>query len=193
MLLCSVSMLIIFVDLPNDERIRSMTLNYDLHHAVYSSNSGWSSNDSADSLTVRVSRTNVTQILENQQYAGYPVMLDVSSWEILAPVNIGEHAAMVVNESRRYGYDCWDCYIDEDTTVYYDKETGLFIERRYSTSGVMGFLDMWMVSDEITLSKVDYAGLYALEIKQTGLILSAIFAELAVIIWLVAIRLKKYD
>jgi hypothetical protein len=186
-------MLIIFLDPPNDERIRGMTFVYDLHHAAYTSNSGWSSSDSTDSLTVHVSRTNVTQILENQQYAGYPVILDVSSWEIIAPVNIGEHAAIVVNESRRYGYDCWDCYIDEDTTVYYDKETGLFIHRRYSTSGVVGFMDMWMVSDEITLSKVDYAGLYAYEIKQTGVILAAIFAELAVIIWLAAVRLKKRD
>jgi hypothetical protein len=88
-------------------------------------------------------------------------------------------------------HDCWRCEIDEDTIVYYDKDSGLLLQSISSTVGSGGYMDFWMDTEEITLSNVNYAGLYSVEVKQTGVILAAIFAELAVITWLIARRLKE--
>ncbi len=173
--------------------MRSITLVYDVDFGFLQSGEGWNHEYTTDTLTYLVSRTNIQSVLDSYYYRGYPLMLDVSSWEINAPVNVGEHAAIVVNETTMYGYDCWTCHIDENIKVYYDKDTGLFVHYNYYDSGVTGFVDLWIVSREITLSRVDYAGLYAVEIKQTGIILAAIFAELSIITWLIANRLMKKD
>ncbi len=188
--MCSASMLVIFLDLPNDDRLRNISLNYQYHEATYTSISGWNSEDKFESVSCIVSRVNILQVLDNQYYRGYPIRLDVSSWHLSASVNIGNHTAIVTNETTWRGYDCWVCEIDEETTVYYDKETSLLVQSRFSTLGTEG-IDFWIVTREITLSGVDYAGLYAVEIKQTGVTLAAIFAELSLITWLIASRLKK--
>jgi hypothetical protein len=96
----------------------------------------------------------------------------------------------VTNDTNWRGYACWICEIDDETTVYYDKETGLLIHSRWSTAGTSGS-DFWMAVEEISISRVNYAGLYAVEIRSTGIILAAIFAELGVITWFIARRLKK--
>jgi hypothetical protein len=129
-------------------------------------------------------------MLETQYYRDYPVRRDVSSWTLFSVVDLGGQSATVTNVTTLQGYDCWVCEIDEDTTAYYDQETGLFIRSRWSTSGTSGS-DFWMATEEIDLSSIQYAGLYAVEIRQTGIILSAIFAELAVITWLIFNRLQK--
>lgn len=188
--MCSASMFVIFLDIPNDDRLRNISLGYKFHDASYTSISGWSSDDEFETISCVVSRVNIFQVLANQYYKGYPVRLDVGSWHLSESVDIGAHTAIVTNGTMWREYDCWICEIDEETSVYYDRETGLLIHSRYSTSGTQG-TDFWMVVEEITLTGVDYAGLYAVEIRQTGVILAAVFVELAAITWLIAYRLQK--
>ena len=184
-------MLFIFLDLPNDDRVRGITLAYNAEDSSYATTTGWIHNYYTDELIYVCSRNNMRLVLDGQYYRGYPLMLDVSSWEILALVNIGEHAAIIVNETRMYGYDCWTCEIDNETTAYYDKEEGLFVHSYWSDIAPEDFQDFWMSTEEITLAQLDLSGLNAIEIKQEGVFLSGIFVELAVIVWLIADRLKK--
>lgn len=184
-------MCVIFLDFPNDDRLREISINYQYHHASYTSNSGWNGYTVTESVSYIVSRVNIHQILEGQSYRGFPVWRNVSQWSLSSAVNIGSASAHVINETNWRGHDCWICETDDEITVYYDKDSGLLIQSRSSTVGSEGFMDLWMVTDEITLSSENYAGLYAIEIKQTGFILAAVFAELAVITWLIARRLKK--
>ncbi|MBY8996815.1 MAG: hypothetical protein KGD60_03715 [Candidatus Thorarchaeota archaeon] len=186
-------MLFIFLDLPNDDRVRGITLVYNGHVSTYTATSGWSSNYYSDELIYVVSRNNIRLVLDGQYYRDYPLMLDVSSWEILASVSIGEHTAIIVNETRKYGYDCWTCEIDNETTAYYDKEEGLFVHSYWSAIGPEDFHDFWMSTEEITLAQIDLASLNAIQIKQPGVILAGVFIELAVIVWLIAARLKKTE
>jgi hypothetical protein len=152
-------MFVVFLDLPNDDRLRNIAIGYQYHEATYTSISGWSSGeDESESISCIVSRVNILQVLGNQYYRGYPVRLNVSSWHMSMIVDIGEHTAIVTNETVWRGYNCWICEIDEDTTVYYDRETGLLVQSLFSTTEVNG-LDFWMVTREISLSGIDYAGL----------------------------------
>jgi hypothetical protein len=184
-------MCVIFLDFPNDDRLREISIKYQYHYAVYTSNSGWSGSTVTESFLFIVSRVNIHQVLGGQNYRGYPVWQNVSLWTLSSIVNIGGVSANITDETNWRGHDCWRCDIDEATIVYYDKNSGLLLQSISSTAGGDVFTDLWMYTEEITLSSVNYAGLYAIEVKQTGVILAAIFAELAVITWLIARRLRK--
>ncbi|MFW9835802.1 MAG: hypothetical protein ACFFEK_17500, partial [Candidatus Thorarchaeota archaeon] len=102
---------IVFLESPDDDTLGKLTIVYKVYEER--SESDW--NESADSLTYYVSSNSMKAVLKTRYYFGYPLAADVETWDYYESVTLGTHTALIVGTSDAYGYDCWDCEINNQT------------------------------------------------------------------------------
>jgi hypothetical protein len=180
----------LFLDVPSDDRVIELLINYKHHEAVYTSISGWRSSDEIMNYTYKVSAINMTEVLSVAEANGYTLWANVSSWHIGSQVTIGAHAINITSEIRVLGYDCWR---DEDssTLVSYCKDLGLLISSSYFQFSSSGGGELWGVDEQYTLSFSNLDALNQTYVRLDGLLISGIMVEIAIIIAIMAASKKK--
>ncbi len=156
-----------------------------MYEVVYGTNtngSEWIYESISTNLTYIASPNNMMIVLSTSYYYGFPLAVNVSSWGLSKNVTIGIHLGTVVDEFSIAGYDCWKCEIEFNSCVYYDKVTGIYVQSYFiGNDGT----DRTVILEEIIFEEPPSY------LRRTGVLVSGIFVELAVIIWLLADRLKK--
>ncbi len=184
-LICALAMPIIFLrdTAVDDEMLRKVTLVYHFIENIYTNQTGWYTNDRADSLSYIVSYNNMRAQLSSQYYYDFPLAVDTESWELNDTVNIGSHSATIYTLDWLSGYYCWWCQTEDDGPVLsYDNATGILVQ-----SALLELdYERAIILEEITFEPPDH-----LYVKEEGVFLAGIFLELAVIIWQISDRLKK--
>ena len=170
---------ILFLEYPDDDTLGKLTLEYDyIYEKLVNGPDGV---EREDTLTYFVSQNSMIPVLRMQSYYGYPLAVDVESWEVNETVNLGSYSAVVIGATFTYGHDCWECEIGNQTYVEYDMDVGLLI--RYH----------WVTLEEERLAVLVDMNLELPDpyVNDAGVLLAGIFVELAVIIWLFSQRLEK--
>jgi hypothetical protein len=181
-LLCAPGMLFLFLERPDDDTLGNLTLVYDFNERIYTSESGWTHENRIDTLTYVASPNIMNILLRTQYYCGYPLAVDVSSWWVSKEVTIGLIPATVVSEdSQVAGYDCWECEINNQSYAFYDMLSGIFVHQEWASEEA----DRIITLEEVIFEEPDA------RIRTEGVLLSGIFVELAVIVWLLADRKKR--
>lgn len=165
-----------------DDTAKGLTLNYRVIESTYDNQSGWIDISKTETLHFAVPSDYVWDFLNTQYLHDFPLWMNVSSWDIHDSVDIGVHSAEVVDFSNSYGFDCWTCDIDNESTASYANVTGILI---HSDWYELNFHRM------ILLESMGLGSLPQPYIREEGFILTGIFVELAVITGLIAIKLKK--
>ena len=170
---------IVFLGNTDDDTLGKLTLVYYFFEERITNESD--SSERTDTLTYYTSPNNMRVVLKTHSYLGYPLTVDVESWEYNGTVNIGVYSASVVGTSDSYGHDCWECMIGTETFLEYDMDSGILVKY------------YWVSPEEERM-----AALMDMEfelpdpyVKDEGVLLAGIFVELAVIIWLLGERLMK--
>lgn len=183
LLLCAAGTSFLFLDYPDDDTVRELTLIYEFYEGILSDELEWINSYRTDVLTYVASPNNMRVILKTQYYCEYPLAVDMESWDIGEYVNIGMYSALIVGTTDIFVFDSWECQIGNQTFLHYDMDSGILVNYEWITSDAEG---------EITLMEISFEQL-DLRIKDAGVLLTGIFVELAVIVWLFADRLKKSD
>lgn len=175
-------MLFLFIEYPDDDTARELTLIYDFYEGELSDELEWIHTYRTDSLTYFTSPNNMRVLLKTRYYCGFPLSVDVESWVgYNQSVNIGTYTALVVGTSDSYGHDSWRCMIGNQTFLEYDMDSGILVNYYWSSP----------VAERVTtLMEMNFEQLDPY-IKDAGVLLAGIFVELAVIIWLLGERLIK--
>lgn len=106
----------------------------------------------------------------------------MSSWWVSKEVAIGLTSATIVSENITIeGYDCWGCEIGNRSYVFFDMISGIFVYQEWTSEEV----DRIITLEEVTLE------VPGARVQTEGVLLSGIFAELAVIVWLLPYRVKR--
>ncbi|MFW9788309.1 MAG: hypothetical protein ACFFE2_10665 [Candidatus Thorarchaeota archaeon] len=173
----------ILMDRPDNDTTRYLTVEMYYSEEVFNNATGWSYEDRVDTLTYVSSMDDLITVLKTQYYYDYPLAVDVSSWDIHEMVAIGGPIhAEVMRMTTILGHDCWECKVTEESNVFYESDTGLFVLYELFNEN---FSRTFMIQD-MEFQRVDPS------FTSEGILLAGIFAELAVIIWLFAYRLKKF-
>jgi hypothetical protein len=181
-LLCAISMLVIFIERPNDDSLGHLSLKYEFSEGTFTSESGWTYENRIDNLTYIASRNNIKAILRTQYYYGYPLAINASSWEVSKEVTLGSTPAIIVSDNTNVaGHECWACEISNQSYVFFDIESDILVQQYWTSEKVERIIRL----EEIILEEP------ASYVREEGVLLSGILIELAVIIWLLADRLKK--
>ena len=182
----------LFLDFPSEDRVIPLSLNYTHHISAYFSGSGWNSNDELLKLIFSVSMNNMTAVLGAERVNGYPIWANVSCWYIGGQVSIGGHIISITSETDLYDCDCWRGE-EEDTSVFYSKDLGLFIRSHYAHFESAGHLEMWGEEEEYTLTYDNLGAFDAIQIKLDGLLIAGILVEVAVLIGIVQMKHKTKE
>ncbi len=175
----------IFLTSPDDDNdtVRKLILLYEFDEMTFTEDSGWTEESRMDTLTYFVTFNNMIAYLTTQDYGDFPLAMDVDSWEILAPVNIGSYTGVVKSSGIINGYACWTCDVGvNESYVSYDKASGVLVV-------------IFLIDTEyqlfILLQEMNFGPTPQPYVKDEGVLLTAIFIELAVIVFLLGDRRKK--
>jgi hypothetical protein len=130
-------------------------------------------------------------VLSSQYYTIFPLATDVSTWEISMTVNFGGLSGLIVGTVRIFDLDCWECEIDDETSVYYDSASGIFVSCVFLESDITNPQNMQIHSEHITLIDFHTEGLEGEFFQERGVFVTGILIELAIIVWLISERRKK--
>lgn len=186
LLLVALSMPFIFYYAPgeNDNGIRTLSLRYEYTVAIQSGG-GWVTDTSrVDTLEFYVTLRNMNAVLQLERYDTIPLAVDSTNWDIDQQVRIGSYDANVIVSDVVRGHTCWICDIELTNT----SQIGFDVD-----SGILVFVD-WFEMDRIKwieLLDMTFDPEPIPYIREEGVLLTAIFIELAVIIWQVADRRKR--
>ncbi|MFW9769913.1 MAG: hypothetical protein ACFFEM_13910 [Candidatus Thorarchaeota archaeon] len=175
---------IFFSHYPDYDNVIELTLKYSHQEANYSSDDGW--NTLVDETIVRTyftSLNNMSRILSNETIAGYPLITDVSDWRIGFSVNIRGHTGYVDSDMQDSGHNCWIVSIDDYNSVYYDKDWGLLVEKRYSRVVYFGSvfdIEREIIEYTLTDSNLEDFGSYYISLD--GWLFSGILVQIVVVI-----------
>lgn len=182
---------IFFLDFPSDNRCVDLSLTYKHYQSSYTSQSGWSSTEELTVLTYSVSLNNVSDVLSGESFGGYPLWLNVSTWDVNDAVNIGSTEGIVVGELSLYSYDCWKVELDEDTAVFYDKELGIFTQSSWYQTGSTGFMQMWTENDQYSLTSENFDSFDAVFVTRDGVLISGILTQVSIILVILEYRRSR--
>ena len=170
---------VVFLEYPDDDTLGKLTIVYEIYEERIENGSDWSLR--VDPLTFYVSSNNMGIVLKRSYYLGYPLAVDTESWEHNMSVTLGLNSAIVVGTTDVYGHDCWGCEINNQTYLFYDMYSGILVGYE------------WISQEEVKVVTLMEMNLELPDpyVKDTGVLLAGIFAELAVIIWLFSQRLEK--
>ncbi|MHA2351655.1 MAG: hypothetical protein ACXABX_00875 [Candidatus Thorarchaeota archaeon] len=163
--------------------MRELTLIYDFYEGELSDELEWIHSYRTDVLTYVASPNNMIVMLRTQHYCGYPLVVDMESWDNGEYVNIGMYSALIMETTTLFGHDCWICRIGNQTFLHYDMDSGILVNYYWKTSEA---------ERETTLMDMNFEQL-DLRVNDAGVLLAGIFVELAVIIWLLSQRLGKSE
>jgi hypothetical protein len=167
----------------DDGTVRNLNIVYDFNEMIYSDESGWEDESRLDSMNFAVTLGNMITFLSTQYYCDFPMALNVDSWDINVPVNIGSYGAIVVDSGNKIGYNCWTCLIGvNESTVSYDQVSGVLVD--------IDLIDT-EYRLEVQLQEMSFGPRVQPYVKDEGVLLTAIFIELAVIVFLLSDRRKK--
>ena len=173
---------IFLTDLGDDDTLRKLTLVYD-YVEDFQINGSWVIGDSrTDTLDYVVSHNNMKTVLRTQYYAGFPLAIDSGSWSIGEWVIIESYFALVVAYDDLNGYNCCICEIDTGYTsvVSYDSVTGVLVMLEWIDNNTLMMIEL----EEMIFDTPQQA------VRDEGVYLTAIFIEVAVIMWLLTNRRK---
>ena len=170
---------VVFMEYPDDDTLGKLTMVYDVYEHRIQDGSDWS--QSTDDFTFFVSYNSMKSVLKTSYYFGCPLAADAESWEYNETVSIGIYSATVLGTIDAYGHDSWMCGIDNQTVLFYDMDSGFLIYYNWSSQ------EDWRISTLVEMN-IELPGPY---VKDAGVLLTGIFVELAVIVWLFGQQLEK--
>ena len=182
---CILPFLYITTPTDDDTTLRRLTLVYHYEEMNYTTESGWIYGEETESLGYNISLSNMRTVLESQYCYDFPLAVPVQQWDVHQTVMIGSFSAWITSSDNLNGHDVWLCEIasdDAQSTIGYDKETGILVSSEWIEVNFQRLVNLEEMTFEPPL--VSY-------IRQEGVLLAAIYVELAVIIWLIAGRLEK--
>lgn len=183
-LVCSASMLIIYRNPPDDpDALGSVVLYYDFDEMVLIGDSVWTAESRLDTIYYPVSRNNMRAVLSVNYYCGFPLAMNTDTWTHLGSVDIGMYTGLVVDSGEVNGYECWTCMLEisGEANVSYDRNSGILIYNNW----IEADLERSIILQEMTFRQPSLP-----PVKMEGILLAGIFAEVAVVVWLIAIRHK---
>jgi len=174
----------------SDLTVGEVELLYNTSEDSWSPTTGWFYFSHTYKLTYYASRSNINTVLSTQYHYGYPIANDVSSWEVMTEVKLGTYSAVVVGSRTVSDYLCWVCEIDNESSVMYDVVSGILAQAEWNmTPTVEG--DFLFTLRTLTLLEIDITipeGFYP---TLDGLLLGGIFAELALITWVIGKQMNR--
>ncbi|MHA2025684.1 MAG: hypothetical protein ACW98U_07255 [Candidatus Thorarchaeota archaeon] len=174
---------IFFSHYPDYEEVIELTLRYRHHEGTYTSTSGWDTGvDETIVLTFSTSLNNMSNILGTETIGGVPLLTDVSTWNIGVSVSLRGYSGTVDDDEQYYGHDCWVVAIDDETSVFYDKQWGLLVEKKYSDHRFIGYMDSEWDIIEYTLTSSNLNDFDSYYVSVEGWFFSGILVQLAVVI-----------
>jgi hypothetical protein len=187
---CAIIVPWFFPQISNDDQTGWLTLTYSVEEQVFRNGTELQSTERTHNLTYVASMNNMELILSWQYYYGFPLVTNVSSWEIHDDVKIGTENAIVIEQISIGERDCWSCEINPNKSVIYDKVTGLLVQIFWITFDSVPYgtqetvTTVRMVSMDHDVPGEGYP-------SQDGLFIAGILIELAIVVWLVPNYLKK--
>jgi hypothetical protein len=174
----------------NDDTFGEVQLLYNTTEESWSPSTQWFHTGHTYRLTYYASRNNINKVLSIQYHYGYPIANNVSSWDVMTEVNLGTYSAVVVGTRTVSDNPCWVCEIDNETFVMYDVVSGILSQAEWNmTPTVEG--DFLFTLRTLTLLEIDINIPESFDPNLDGLLLGGIFAELAIITWVIGIQRKK--
>jgi hypothetical protein len=185
-LIFAFSLPFLYITTPTDDdtTLRRLTLVYHFEEMTYNG-SDWITVEETESLGFDVSLSNMRAVLESQYYYDFPLAVPVRLWDVHQTVTIGSFSAEITSSDNVNGHDVWLCEIESDdalSIISYDKVTGILVSSEWIETDFQRLVNLEEMTFEPPL--ISY-------IKQEGVLLAGIYAELAVIIWLIAGRLER--
>ncbi len=166
----------------DDDTIRKLSLVYDYRENIQVNGSWINDVSRLDSLEYVVTLAHMKTVLNSQHYSGFPLAMDTETWEINDSVTIDSDFATIIGSDYLLGFDCWVCEFDSNnlSTVSYDSVSGVLVRLA------------WVEIDYVRIVELEQMAFTEpiQPIKREGVLLTAIFIELAVIVWLLADRRK---
>ncbi|NHI89358.1 MAG: hypothetical protein EAX87_07540 [Candidatus Thorarchaeota archaeon] len=170
---------------PDDNTLRKLALVYSCNEMTYTNQSGWTDQSSTDDFEYYVALSNMEIILGNQLYYSLPLGVPIESWNAYSAVNIGSYGATIMDSDNLNGYDVWLCMISTENgslTASYDRQFGVLVTGNWTETNFQRIINLQVMTFSPPLVPF---------VRNEGVLLAGIFVELAVIIGLLADRLKK--
>ena len=135
-------------------------------------------------ISVAADLDNLSLVLRNEEVRGYPVWVNVTSWNIADMVQLGNQTLIVRRSSDRYGFYCWVAELEDDTNVYYHKELGIFLGFSYYDANWLGGTSWAWTQRDIDVTYQNIDDFYSVEymLNFDAVLLSAILVESATLI-----------
>ena len=174
----------------SDSTVGEVQLLYTTIEESWSPSTGWFETGHTYTLTYYASRNNINTVLSIQYHYGYPVANDVSFWDVMTEVNLGAYSAVVVGSRTVSDYLCWVCEIDNETFVMYDVVSGILIQAEWNTTATVEG-DFLFTLRTVTLLEIDITIPESIVPPLDGVLLGGIFAELALITWVIGKQMNR--
>lgn len=191
---CAIIVPWFFPQVSNDDKIGWLTLTYSVSEQVYLNGSQIRSTERTDEMAFVTSRNNMEKMLGPQYYYEYPLVMNVSSWEIndgveLRNRNGGTVMSVIVTETSVEGYDCWVCEIGLNNALFYDEITGLLVMVNLTIMQTGSVLYETLIVAQLVEANYEIPGEgYP---TQESLFLAGIFIEMAIVVWFVPNYMRK--
>jgi hypothetical protein len=83
------------------------------------------------SISVGVSLDNLSLALSGEEFEGYPVWVNVSTWNEGDTIQLGGQEFTILSSQDRHGFYCWVAEDQNGTEIFYHKEFGIFLGSYY--------------------------------------------------------------
>ena len=165
-----------------------LQLNYLYTHSVQrgSFDSNTSTNYASYGFSEAATLDNLSLALDNKEVRGYPVWINVSSWDFGDAVQIANQTVTIEGDSERNGMECWMGQLQNGTDVYYSKAYGIFLGTYYHEFEFIG-ATFYSETYQIQLTYQNLMDFFEIEYEFNidAIVLSIAIIESAIIIWLV--------